>query len=241
MRTRCQKWAAVTEQVIRIAVIWAAAMGIVAGSAHAQATATATERFVLSGVVFAGEGRGLAWLQEPTFTNNYVILVRPGDSVGPYRVTKILEDQVVLEGPGGTLAIPLAGVPGTATAAAGPGSSQGPASQAPLNKPKPIIIPPGDPRGNFPASAILVGAGAKITGPLANWKPPASKPKSVSPAQEMVAPATGETPAAGVSSSTGQSGTGQSVSGQRSQQAIIIPRGDPRRAFPASDFLIGAK
>ena len=211
-------------------------LGMVAGSAHAQATTAMTERFVLSGIVFAGEGRGLAWLQEPTFTNNQVIVVHPGDSVGPYRVATILEDQIVLEGPGGRVAVPLAGVPGAVTAAAGSGATPSPGPDASLTKPKPIVIPPGDPRGNFPASAILVGAGAKITGPLANWKPPASKPKSVSPAQEVAAPADAEKQASAMSSGSGQAG-----SGRRGQQAIIIPRGDPRRAFPASDFLIGAR
>jgi hypothetical protein len=241
MRARCRKRTAVTGQVIRIAVIWAATLGFVAGSAHAQAASTAPERFVVTGVVFVEGGRGLAWLQEPTFTNNKVIAVHPGDSVGPYRVTKILECQVVLEGPGGTVSVPLAGGPGTATAAVGPGTTPGPRTEASLSKPKPIIIPPGDPRGNFPASAILVGAGAKITGPLANWKPPASKPQSASPARDVAASEGADKPAPGVSSGSVRAGSHQAASAQRGPDAIFIPRGDPRRAFPASTFLIGAR
>jgi hypothetical protein len=230
MPTQRRGWTGATGQVIRIAVIWAVAMGITAGSAHAEATAAPGERFVLSGVVFAGEGRGLAWLQEPTFTNNYIVAVRPGDSVGPYRVVKILEDQVVLEGPSGTIAVPLAGVPGAATAAVTAGPKNTPGAQASRSELKPIIIPAGDPRGDFPASAILIGAGAKVTGPVAKWTPPPPKPQSTSPARDMSAPA-----------SPGTARAVSSGSGQRTPQTIIIPRGDPRRAFPAGDFLIGAR
>lgn len=222
--------------MIRITVIWAASLSIVAGSAHAQAATTAAEQFVLTGVVFVEGGGGLAWLQEPTLTNNKVIGVRPGDRVGPYRVTKILEDQVVLEGPSGTVFVPLAGGPGTATAAAGPVTGQAPASQASPRDPDAIIIPRGDPRRSFPASDFLIGAGARTTGPVASqvWKPPAaSNPRSV--AQTRDVPGAPETSAPAVSSSSGQSGSSQR------REAIVIPRGDPRRAFPTSDFFIGAR
>jgi hypothetical protein len=230
---------AVAGQVMQIAMIWAVALGISAGSAGAQATTTPTERFVLSGVVFAGEGRGLAWLQEPTFTNNYVIAVRPGDSIGPYRVTKILEDQVVLEGPGGTVSIPLAGGPGgTMTAAVGPETQQAgePMARAEEGRPSDpaieIVIPQGDPRRRFPASSFLIGAGARITGPVASRveESQGSRP-SVAPPVTAPIPHATQTPAPELPPHPALN----------NPNAIVIPRGDPSRQFPAADFLFGAR
>jgi len=233
MQTLRQRAMSVARSVMHIAMIWVA-LGTIADSARAQTTTTPIERFVLSGVVFAGEGRGLAWLQEPTFTNNYVITVRPGDSVGPYRVMKILEDQVVLAGPGGTVAIPLAGVRGTATtAAASPEAAPSPGGHQSLSKPEAIVIPRGDARRSFPASDFLIGAGAQTTGPAANqvWKPVASNSRSVSPVRGAASPAGTDTTSPGALPG----------SNQRSQEGMVIPHGDPRRSVPASDFLFGAR
>ncbi len=153
-------------RLILIAATWAAVVGLVAGSAHAQSPTQPGGQFVLVGVVLLEEGRGLAWLQEPNLTNNKVVTVRLGDSVGPYRVTKILTHQVELTGPGGTISIPLAGLPGAVSVAssAAPSSSgtmQRPAGELPphpgLNNPNEIVIPRGDPRRNFPASKMLIG------------------------------------------------------------------------------------
>ena len=106
--------------LILIAAIWAALVGAGTGSANAQSAA----RFILTGVVFVEGGTGRAWLQEPTLTRNEIVSVRPGDSIGPYRLTKVLEDRVELEGPAGKLSVRLAGAPGPAAAAT-------PASPAP--------------------------------------------------------------------------------------------------------------
>jgi len=65
------------------------------------------ERFVLTGLVFVEGGSGLAWLQEPSITANRVVAVRPGEAVGPYRLTRIFEDRVELTGPEGEIVIPL--------------------------------------------------------------------------------------------------------------------------------------
>jgi hypothetical protein len=156
----------VRRRLILIAATWAAVVGLVAGSAHAQSPTPPGGQFVLVGVVLLEGGRGLAWVQEPNFTNNKVVTVRLGDSVGPYRVTKILTHQVELAGPGGTISIPLAGLPGAVSVAssAGPSSSgaaQRSAGELPphrgLNNPNEIVIPRGDPRRNFPASKMLIG------------------------------------------------------------------------------------
>ena len=110
-----------SRRLILIAATWAALVGVMAGSADAQ-----SERFILSGVVFVeGGGAGLAWLQEPSLTQDQVVTLRQGDSIGPYRLTKILEDQVELEGPGGKFSVPLSGASATAA------KSQEPHPQAP--------------------------------------------------------------------------------------------------------------
>ena len=101
-------------RLMLIAAMWAALIGASAGSADAQSA----ERFILTGVVFVEGGTGRAWLQEPTLTHNEIVSVRLGDSIGPYRLTKVLEDRVELEGPAGKLSVRLAGTPGPATAAA---------------------------------------------------------------------------------------------------------------------------
>ena len=68
-------------RVILIAATWAAVVGFVAGGAHAQSPTPPGGQFVLVGVVVLEEGRGLAWVQEPNFTNNKVVTVRLGDSL----------------------------------------------------------------------------------------------------------------------------------------------------------------
>ena len=166
-------------RLMLIGATWAALVGAGAGSAEAQSA----ERFILTGVVFVEGGTGRAWLQEPTLTNNEIVSVRPGDSIGPYRLTKVLEDRVELEGPAGKLSVRLAGTPGPATAAVGPASPQqapGPriapeVTQTParLEKPQlpsgyippepptgPNVISSGDPRRKgFDLGSVLMGIG----------------------------------------------------------------------------------
>jgi hypothetical protein len=100
--------------------------------AHAK-DAAGPERFLVTGVIFVEGGGGMAWIQEPTFTQNQVMTLRPGDMVGPYKLSKVLEDGVELEGPKGTLRVPLYGGPSTATGGnGGSGSnSKTPAASAP--------------------------------------------------------------------------------------------------------------
>jgi hypothetical protein len=223
----------VRRRLILIAATWAAVVGLVAGSAHAQSPTPAGGQFVLVGVVLLEGGGGLAWVQEPNFTSNKVVTVRLGDSVGPYRVTKILTHQVELAGPGGTISVPLAGSPGAVSVASSAGTVQRPAGEMPphagLSNPNEIVIPRGDPRRNFPASDFLVGAGAVVGGVASQaWQPQASQPRAAS-AQAVPVPAAMQTPPPELPPHRALNNPSE----------IVIPRGDPRRNFPASKMLIG--
>jgi len=173
-----EKENAVRTRLVLVAATWAAVLGIVVGSANAQSPTPTGERFVLSGVVFVEGGRGLAWLQEPSLTQDQVVTLRQGDSIGPYRLTKILEDQVELEGPVGKFSVPLSGASATAAKSQEPhpqapppsavtvsASVPGPSVPVPeemhnkpeilpphpaLNNPNAIVIPRDDPRRKFP-------------------------------------------------------------------------------------------
>src|SRR5258706_1416838 len=69
--------------------------GMSAVDGEAQFVQTPGTQFALSGVVVV-EGQGRAWLQEPTLTQNRIVGIRVGESIGSYRLTKILEDRVEL-------------------------------------------------------------------------------------------------------------------------------------------------
>ena len=208
-------------RLILITATWAAVVGLVAGSAYAQSPAPTGAQFVLVGVVMLEEGRGLAWVQEPNFTGNKVVTVRLGDIVGPYSVTKILTHQVELTGPGGTISVPLAGSPGAVSVASSAGTPssgtvQRPAGEmssapAPTN-PNAIVIPRGDPRRNYPLSAMLPGGGTGSTAASGESQP-----------QTPVPPAM-QTPVAELPRDPALANRGP----------IVSPRGDPRRKFPVT-------
>jgi hypothetical protein len=87
------------------------------------------EGFVLTGLVLLSDrGDGIAYLLEPSLTNNEVMAVRRGDTIGPYRLTRILDDRVELEGPAGTVVVPVRG--GGSAVAAGRGAASPPRSAA---------------------------------------------------------------------------------------------------------------
>jgi len=215
-------------------------MGVIGitGVVEAQSANPSAEKFVLTGVVYVDGGRGLAWLQEPTFTNNQIITLRVGDRVGPYQLTKILEDQVELEGPRGKVAVPLAGAGGASTVAAissVPANTESPSHELPphpaLNNPEAIVVPRGDPRRNFPAADLLIGAGAQEGGPgvrqapgqFVAAPPPAVIDRGIVPAAKQTPPPELPPPSAA-----------------QNPNAIVVPRGDPSRNFPAATLLIGA-
>ena len=83
------------------------------GSGVRAAGGPGRERFVLTGMVVWSEKEGVAWLQEPEFTRNAIVAVRIGQNVGPWKLTRFLENGVELDGPAGKVLIPL-GAPGSA-------------------------------------------------------------------------------------------------------------------------------
>jgi hypothetical protein len=98
------------------------------------------ERFVLTGVILFDGGSGFAWLQEPTLNGGRPAVLRPGESIGPYRLTKLLEDRVELQGPAGKILVPLRngqGSPATAIASAAP-STPGLAGSQPPGVVRPV-------------------------------------------------------------------------------------------------------
>jgi hypothetical protein len=125
------------KKVIMIVVMGlsvAAASGTVLAQTKGQ---PGGESFVLSGVLHVEGGGGLAYLQEPTLTNNAIVAVRQGAKIGPYKLTKIFEDRVELEGPSGTILVPLYGGGGgtaVATAPAGSKSAENQTAQPPATE-----------------------------------------------------------------------------------------------------------
>jgi hypothetical protein len=153
---------------ILAAAVWIGLV-IAAGVADAQSVAPAGPRFMLSGVVVV-EGGGRAWLQEPVLTQNQIVAVRPGENIGPYRLTKILDDRVELTGPNGTFVVLLAGAQGPATVAT-PAPSRRPAreptppsSNDPNDPNRVVILPPGPPLAPLPPGTPRVDFGSLLRG-----------------------------------------------------------------------------
>jgi len=98
----------------------------------------------------------------------------------------------------------------------------------PLARPHEIIIPSGDPRGEFPGSMVLLGAGAQLTGGGASKaKPQASEPRAAAPVGDVPVPAWMQAPPQELPPHPALA----------NPDAIVIPRGDPRRNFPVSVML----
>jgi hypothetical protein len=131
---------------ILTAVAWA-----IFAVAAATSVADAQEpRFTLTGVVVV-EGGGRAWLQEPQLTQNQPVAMRPGETIGAYRLTRIFEDRVELVGPAGTISVLLAGVAGPATTAALPAPRPSlPAAPAEPSSHEVVVLPPGPPLAPLP-------------------------------------------------------------------------------------------
>jgi hypothetical protein len=212
-------------------IVVIAAAGMIASMAAGAAYAQSNERFVLSGLISIEGDRGLAWLQEPTYTNDKIIVVRVGDNIGPYRLTKILDDQIELVGPAGKVAIPLAGTGGPVNVAVTPQAMpQQPNDRLPphpaLKNPDAIVFERGDPRRQFPAADLLIGAGAQLSKkPQPVVAPtPGAPDRGVVPPDQQTPPPAPATPHPAM----------------QDPNAIVLQRGDPRRQFPASSLLIGA-
>ena len=116
-----------------ISVVLSILLGATSAAVSAQPGAPGAERFVLTGMVVWSGNEGVAWLQEPDLTRNEMVALRIGQSVGPWKLTRFLDNGVELEGPAGKVLIPLhnAGGGGTAVAAGAPaGTAAAPAATA---------------------------------------------------------------------------------------------------------------
>jgi hypothetical protein len=145
-----------------VAVIWTVSWVVAAGTADAQSG----PRFVLSGIVVV-DGGGRAWLQEPQLTQNQTVSLRVGESIGPYRLTKVLDDRVELAGPTGTVSVLLAGSTGPATAAAAPAARPTPPPSDPdsvIPPERQAVLPPGPPLAPLPPGTPRVDFGSLLRG-----------------------------------------------------------------------------
>jgi hypothetical protein len=141
------------------AVIWAVSLVAAAGVADAQLE----PRFILSGIVVV-DGGGRAWLQEPQLTQNQTVAVRVGETIGPYRLTKVLDDRIELAGPNGTLSVLLAGASGPATAAAAPAALPTPPPDSIIPPERQAVLPPGPPLAPLPPGTPRVDFGSLLRG-----------------------------------------------------------------------------
>jgi hypothetical protein len=104
-------------------------LGVTGARVSGQPGTPGAERFVLTGLVVWSGNEGVAWLQEPDLTRNELVTLRIGQSLGPWKLTRFLDNGVELDGPTGKILVPLhnAGGGGTAVAA---GAPAGPAPAA---------------------------------------------------------------------------------------------------------------
>jgi hypothetical protein len=117
---------------LKIAIISSALLillGATGAEVSGQPGTPGAERFVLTGLVVWSGNEGVAWLQEPDLTRNEIVALRIGQSVGPWKLTRFLDNGVELDGPVGKVLVPLqnVGAGGTAVAA---GAPAGPAPAA---------------------------------------------------------------------------------------------------------------
>jgi len=143
-------------------VAWAV---FVVAAASGAADAQVEPRFTLTGVVVV-EGGGRAWLQEPQFTQNQPVAMRPGETIGPYRLTKIFEDRVELVGPAGTISVLLAGVSGPAAVAAVPPRPTAPPPPSEPATHEVVVLPPGPPLAPLPPGTPRVDFESLLRGVL---------------------------------------------------------------------------
>ena len=109
-------------KTVIISVVLLTLLGATGAGVSAPPGAPGGERFVLTGLVVWSGKEGVAWLQEPDLTRNQIVTLRIGESVGPWKLTRFLDNGVELEGPAGKVLIPLqnVGSSGTAVAAGAP-------------------------------------------------------------------------------------------------------------------------
>ncbi len=137
-----------------ISTVLLALFGATAAGVSGQPSTLGAERFVLTGLLVWSGKEGVAWLQEPDLTQNQIVTLRIGESVGPWTLTRFLDNGVELEGPAGKVLVPLQNVGGGGTAVAagapaGPGTAPAsPARSSPRTDASRIDPPPPTPPAN---------------------------------------------------------------------------------------------
>jgi hypothetical protein len=148
------------------------------------------QAFVLSGLIVFDDGDGKAWLREPSLTRNEVVLLRRGDTIGPWTLTRILPQRVELDGPGGKVIVPLA----HAGAGGGDGLGAGAPGPAPSRPTVPSTVPltaRPQPVPTAPASDVAVTAPAPPmpVAPATAPRPPVEASPSATPGPSGPSPA----------------------------------------------------
>lgn len=208
-----------------------AVIGLAARGAHGQGTGQPVfERFVLSGVLVLEGGAGMAWLREPSLTGDRVVVLRPGERVGPYRLTRILEDRVELEGPRGKVLLPIYDglrTPGTAVASAAPEMSRPVPSPGP-----PAATVPEPPAAARPDTEISTAVRARAE--LARQQAQSQQVLQQQQVRPPVPPQQGQQHV-----DMAQSGIENPIA--NNPNVIFIPRGDPRRRQGMQSFSGGGR
>lgn len=211
--------------------------------AQAQGVRQPDERFVLTGLVHTDGEHGLAWLQEPNLTQNKVVAVRPGDSIGPYKLTSIHDDRVVMEGPTGTFAVPLLGGNSPAGAAVASGApAVGRPAGAP-GAPAPAVMPAARPveavRADVrPELAALTAVRERMRAELERRAQEEQARQMSQASGQKTDPAKARTTDAGAPAAPGAAVQGAGGGAQSNPNTHYFPIGDPRRR---TGFLDGAR
>jgi hypothetical protein len=238
-----------------ISVVLMMLLGATGAGVSAQPGAPGAERFVLTGmVVWSGE-EGVAWLQEPDLTRNQIVVLRIGESVGPWKLTRFLNNGVELDGPTGKVLVPLQNVGGGGSAVAA-GSPAGPAPAAstaralPGGDTPPVAAPP-TPASPQPGSVGESNLPAPNAGALGEALDKAradrarrqagsvqNQPREAGPAGSQAVEGSGTasgTTSSGGASSAGSGGTGQVGEGSAGSggtgQVIQLPVGGGKQGF----------
>ena len=201
-----------------------AALSAPSTMAAAQAASSpAAERFVVSGVVLLEGNDGLAWLQEPTLTGNRAVALRPGQNVGPYRLTGVFEDRVELDGPNGKVRIPIH-VAGSETVVAATGAPQE----------RSLRFPPGGMTAEGTANPAVPQVGTQATSEAEGvWRDQAEIWKRQAEGQQETT--TAEAPAG---SAVPKPAPANPFANNPSVK--YIPMNDPRRLSPFGSMLGGS-
>ena len=210
---------------IKVVVLATTALTLLGAiAARADGPDPAAYAFILNGLVVYDDGDGRAWIQEKTLTQNQVVVLKRGQSVGPWTLTRIMPGRVELDGPGGKIAVLLSDGSGggTRSAAAGPPASAGPATPysgaAPTVQPTAASAPTAMPGAPTPQ----VGTQAPATVPATTSPTPAAASQPAS-APQIAAPTQAPARATPTVRESRETQPGNQGGG------LFFPVGDPRR------------